>query len=370
MRYEILSQDELLELKTFWEAYYRKHPDSGKALLETAKAMRYLNEDLKSVTEVLEQALALDPDNAEAAAYLGFILACKYDSPDYRRGIELMEQSLKMDETLVHPNYNLWTHYLKTGQYRKAEEQLFEIYRKGDIPSPLLDYGYNMLVSVDREGILITNGDNDTYPPVLLQVVKGIRPDVTVVNQSLLQTPWYTRYLRDHYGKLPIRYDDETIEKMSKEKGPRYNDAMIMHIIEEANKCGRPVYFAVTLASMRDQEHHLALEGLVYRWSLEEYDEVGTLNIERCEMNLDERYRMDSLTDWLFDWEENPAIKNIMKNYIALYLMRAKAYQKKGQLESCRKALREAIRISESTGNTDMEQKLEAYSKTLCTPSD
>jgi hypothetical protein len=70
------------------------------------------------------------------------------------------------------------------------------------------DYSYNVLQTCEQDAILITNGDNDTYPLWYLQDVEGIRRDIRVVSLSLLNMSWYVKQLRntEPYGarKVPI----------------------------------------------------------------------------------------------------------------------------------------------------------------------
>jgi hypothetical protein len=57
------------------------------------------------------------------------------------------------------------------------------------------DFAADLLNSVEPYGILITAGDNDTFPLWYAQEVEGIRRDVIVACLSLLRTEWYTRQL-------------------------------------------------------------------------------------------------------------------------------------------------------------------------------
>ena len=57
------------------------------------------------------------------------------------------------------------------------------------------DFAADLLNSVEPYGILITAGDNDTFPLWYAQEVEGIRRDVIVACTSLLRTDWYTRQL-------------------------------------------------------------------------------------------------------------------------------------------------------------------------------
>ena len=49
----------------------------------------------------------------------------------------------------------------------------------------------NYLNSVGEQGILITHGDNDTFPLWYAQEVENVRPDVRICNTSLLGTDWH-----------------------------------------------------------------------------------------------------------------------------------------------------------------------------------
>ena len=49
----------------------------------------------------------------------------------------------------------------------------------------------NYLNSVGQNGILVTHGDNDTFPLWYAQEVENVRPDVRIANTSLLGTDWH-----------------------------------------------------------------------------------------------------------------------------------------------------------------------------------
>ena len=57
------------------------------------------------------------------------------------------------------------------------------------------EWAHDVLNSVEPYGVLITAGDNDTFPLWYAQDVEGVRRDVTVAVTSLLNTDWYARGL-------------------------------------------------------------------------------------------------------------------------------------------------------------------------------
>jgi len=76
------------------------------------------------------------------------------------------------------------------------------------------DFAWDILQSVEPYGILITAGDNDTFPLWYAQEVEGVRRDVVLANLSLMNTEWHLRQLR---RRQPDRFDPERAASLWKD---------------------------------------------------------------------------------------------------------------------------------------------------------
>lgn len=154
---------------------------------------------------------------------------------DYLRKINKSATIAVAAILIILPFVNLSSHYF---QHDRSREYI------------ALDYGQNILNSLEKDAIVFTNGDNDTFPvwyaqavydPAAIEYIPpsndslpsevdgmiynvdvfptektkqdieramkfkneqcfGIRKDVTIANLSLLNTPWYIHQLIDHEG--------------------------------------------------------------------------------------------------------------------------------------------------------------------------
>jgi hypothetical protein len=130
--------------------------------------------------------------------------------------IDLIKEKVASNKTAETAGYSILVLAFLFVPANMLKENYHQANRTGNYVA--WDYSYNMLQSCEKDAILITNGDNDTFPLWYLQDVEGVRRDIRIVNLSLVNTPWYIKQLKHEtpYGakKVPISIADVEIENI------------------------------------------------------------------------------------------------------------------------------------------------------------
>ncbi len=236
------------------------------------------------------------------------------------------------------------------------------------------DWAWNLLQSCEKDAILFTNGDNDTFPLWYLQEVERIRTDVRVVNLSLANTGWYLDQLKNSSprGAKPVAFtmsdgeiadityvpvdsvDAELPSSLARQQllresrlhgvslpsepldtikwllkpGLTYNgqgylrpqDIAVYEILMN-NFSQRPIYFALTVdpESMIGLENYLRLDGLAYKVvPLKSADPMSYVDSSLLYRNLVELYRYRNLNNHQVTLEETS--RRLCGNYTPLFV--------------------------------------------------
>jgi hypothetical protein len=141
-----------------------------------------------------------------------------------------------------------------------------KLYASNTIASDVMSYNYNVLMSVEKDAVLFTNGETDTYPLWIWQDVKSVRKDVTVLNFNLMSKQ---HYLDQKSRSLSMQFPKATVLQ---------NNPTLFYKQFCSMNSNRPVYFGLTIAPayIGSITNYLYVTGLTYKFSVNDFDNYKT----------------------------------------------------------------------------------------------
>lgn len=204
-----------------------------------------------------------------------------------------LEKAYALNPTFVEVLEEMVTYHEIAMNTAKRNELIKQWYATKALSPALLSYAYNAITTLEPNAVLVTGGDNDTYPFWMLQAAKNIRPDVVIMNVSLMQHPDYRPVFMKRYS---IKADTSLLsDKHMATTG--YEQSVQEFLVSLAKNSTRPFYVSITVDPMYSNllKDDLYLTGLANRYSAKRFDNIAVLK-----RNWDRMHR-DYLSEQFYD---------------------------------------------------------------------
>ena len=242
------------------------------------------------------------------------------------------------------------TYYDMKGNLDKRKEFDEKIFQANAISSGLLTYNYNVLMSIKRNGIILTFGDNDTFPMWVLQDALNIRNDVIVLNISLLCDSSYRIMV---FKKLNM----PNFSKNYKDGSTSESEKDIIDFIFKNKPSSRSLYVGLPAwKQMKEYENNLYLEGLALEYSTDNIDNIALLK-----NNFENKYALDYVKN-RFEYDISSDIVNSMNiNYLPGIFKLYEHYTLSGDLTHAQKMKELGLLIAQKGGQEWLDKASQIF---------
>lgn len=227
----------------------------------------------------------------------------------------------------------------------------------GEISSGMLYYNYNVLNGLPKNALLITCGDNDTFPCWVLQSM-GIRKDVTVLNTSLLRLDAYREKVFSELGIAPLSLAKDAEGKMEESVNQQFDQSLISHCAK--NSRSNPVCISLTASGnpllVEKFESQLYLTGLAYEYRSEPMDNMAVLK-----RNFEQNYALDYLDKVFYPDISQSLVQEINRNYLLPMLKLYDHYQLAGEVAKQTQLKSRILTIAK--GTREEQQVIQHFNK-------
>ena len=291
------------EQAELWMQEIEANTQNAHAWYNYYKAARYANMRSDSLTKKydLDEIVGSMPHSMANTFEFNYILYIHDRWSNDSFGHLLKAHKIDPERSVAF--YPLVTYNVTEGNQEQVEVFCKKLFEAGEFQPSLMAWNYNTLYSVEKNGILLTHGDNDTYPAWVIQSVKEIRPDVKVLNVNLLMFDSYRERIFEEMG----------LENFSSDDYPEYKDLYLAITRQFMQQADRPVYIATSVPEFIRNAlgDSLYLVGLAFKYSPAPFDNVAFLK-----NNFEKKFLKDHLRIQL----EADTGSNVMANMNMHYL--------------------------------------------------
>lgn len=273
-----------------------------------------------------------------------------WNTGDHKRDWHHLEKAYTIDPNRSDIYEGMVSHYVVEDHAEKIAFFNQKLFDSGRTSPGVLAWNYNQLMSVEDNAILLTYGDSDTYPAWMLQQVKGVQPNVTILNIHLIMRIEAYRNLILAKHKIP---PFDAVGSVDFSKRTDFAVRLVKHLAASTN---RPLYLGVGVDRniIGELESDLYLTGMTFKYSPVKFDNLAILK-----NNIENKFMLDNLRTYLHIDHSESLLNRINANYLPAFVMLYKNY---GSDENDKKmALKEIINeVAERAG---MEGYLEHLMK-------
>lgn len=201
-----------------------------------------------------------------------------------KENFHLLEKAYTINPNFYEIYDDFVIHHEMMGNKEKRKEFNMKWFKSNDFSENLLNYHFNVLMTLKKNSVLFSYGDNPLLAPLMLQDALNVREDVTLVSIPLMVGE--IDYRNAIFKKLNIKpfnkdYKNDWSDENLKE--------LINYIIENKGK-ETPLYFdlAMQKSLKKDFEDKLYLVGLAL-----EYSEINIDNVAELKNNFNNKYLLD-----------------------------------------------------------------------------
>ena len=314
--------------KDIWKQKIELNQTDANAWFNYYQALRYENyTGISSISSQKAEELASVVSKMSKLIPTSF----EYNLTNYINGnnnpalFSFLQKAYKLNSNHPEVLKQLVAYYEITGNSSKRNEHLNSLNSINRYAEGISNYNFNVIKSIEKNGVILTNGENDTYPLWLAQN-KEKRPDITIVNLELM---------------LDKNYQQNVFSKLGINSPYMANSSSVFNKILSGTNKQAYVGLSVNKTYLKSKVKDLYLVGLVFKFS--------KTKIENLKL-LDELWNKKLNTSYLSKPVNNTASRQMNKNYLMPLITLRNYYKNTGNLVESKKKEALILKLAKEAG--------------------